>query len=1828
MQSFRERSGFRGNQHCHQQEPYELSRLENYRHHHSQNRQGYEAHSLTVAATAAAAAAAAGAGAKDCYSKQVYPGYASNSATAEKQYNGGKITSQHLQGGYSSHLNTAYSTQYINEGHLQQKWEDSSHMSQYEQSVLGRLESTGGAGGRGSQFLPQNMLAISQNQCTHASQPSTPVYTSHHQQKLPQDTTTSAMTYTQGHLHFPQHTQSLATPTPSYVEKCNAAPHCYKGYPMPPNSQYSRQPGNNNNSLKQSSYRSQNSYAYQQPPSRSGYEQQPPLQGIPSTQDSFSKYQHFSQPQQGYCLSDISVRSQEQYYQNCSPNASHSPARSVGRSPSYNPTSSPLMVHSETFLYSQPPITSGASSSSSLQEQGLHLPPQSHPSSSINHQTTSYAGSLMDKFSEKLLSNPSLWSLNALTSQVENISNNVQQLLLSEALIANKKGSKRNNPKQGEDFKGQLHMLEDSPCSDTQHSAPVSETFSTPSTIHTGLQEGRCPNSSEDQQERSYYYCGQNPSPAQATTNPQFTLNVVPSCVMTSPNDMSCNSEASHRTAQTGGDNLNTILKELRSEKSPISIAVPDSLNQEQNSPADRESLGDTIKENFEESAWSEKLEEKERKEEKEQLLTECEKQADVIACKQEEEWAGEEKCLSVLHKISDALSVNNYPNDKDEKVYQDLVQNYSPADGDISERLCNSSDISCRRDADSDVQPETYKSEFLPDSDATGKRARFVWGDEYLTMKENNSEFPHVNSRSELFEESLSTTPKERLQAHEEQHSVLSSQAAEVSKEESLSSSEEVINNITWSLESGEFLSPAPEQGKSPSPANVDVEVQDTDFTGSEKRSVICDITPQTNSVKAVFSVFNEEATPLSQAREHIDQCDAVVLEPESPQLPGKSMMHSAPSWADTPPSPKKGDEEIDPGISCPIAVTPSTKSEPMATSANHRVFNRRHVRGRRRQPGVLMHTSVRIRRLSSVEGDCVPAAPQEIDLPPSKTMVFVEQARAAHKDLSSQTPTHLTENFPSRMCTRSLTAMATPKTCVRLKRQRGQKPSNVFVKDSQGPSHNPKGLISKIKWRKQRGPKPMIIGHRKGRRGLSENRQQDENQETTLCLSPCVKAQRPMVLRSRKQTQENPLKEKAKERKTMCILPKALKEMKGQRTAFLKEQDCVSSKQNLASVHRKGVYRTLLSKSDKSVSSIKRKSSCHSPLPVKKQRGVKGNKPEIMQPPLKTKLMGVKGPKKSLMQGENCNIPLSGFLAKDPSPANISDVPCMLPQYPAKTKYLPPRKGRGLKYEAMVQKITSPGSKKHITYPQVENVQGNLVTRTTLQSLERAKTVEAGEVKPEQQEITQKLEETQDSTVVKASVIKWRKQLSTENGNPPELVSGADSQVINTPRLAKQRAIKNNHEMHLKLRRKRRKGLTPLESTDTAEQQTPTPFPAGEKMPPTQTPAHTSVSKKPRYPMAPTRNTQAKALAKQGIKNKTIIPKTGPNRRNKKYLHNVKPTKNGWRLKTRHRLQTNPEVEGQQPEICLKYIMYKPQKNENKLFSPYVYIDSSEEFASFCAVINRPEEELLLQAKKKRFPKIQNPVIVAKVIPNSSVMLQGPLVNKHLIDKCLTCCLCGKPANYRELGDLCGPYYPEDSIPRKAMSFKYKLESRDEVVTVNCSAGEACTPKRGGVKSLSGGSSATGRPGRPKKADKASGESTTIRPKFLERYKKLQQSQSYERRIREEGAAHSRLQDSSGAVFRKLELEVEAKENWVHEACAVWTSSVFLVAGKLYGLQEAVNAAAEMRCSKCQDVGASVSCCSKGCHQKFHYVCAKETGCLLLEESLSLKCTKHKAL
>ncbi|XP_060946521.1 transcription factor 20 isoform X2 [Limanda limanda] len=104
----------------------------------------------------------------------------------------------------------------------------------------------------------------------------------------------------------------------------------------------------------------------------------------------------------------------------------------------------------------------------------------------------------------------------------------------------------------------------------------------------------------------------------------------------------------------------------------------------------------------------------------------------------------------------------------------------------------------------------------------------------------------------------------------------------------------------------------------------------------------------------------------------------------------------------------------------------------------------------------------------------------------------------------------------------------------------------------------------------------------------------------------------------------------------------------------------------------------------------------------------------------------------------------------------------------------------------------------------------------------------------------------------------------------------------------------------------------------------------------------------------------------------------------------------------------------------------------------------------------------------------------------------------------------------------------------------------------------------------------------------------------------------------------------DSLGPLAQLAQLPqmpMDPEELWVHECCIVWTSGVYLVNGRLYGLQEALDGARETSCSYCEMVGSTLGCYSKGCTLRYHYMCAIEADCSLNEDNYSLRCPKHKS-
>uniref|UniRef100_A0A096M139 Retinoic acid induced 1 n=1 Tax=Poecilia formosa TaxID=48698 RepID=A0A096M139_POEFO len=1942
MQSFRERnSGYHSNQPCYQQEPHELSRLETYRQHphHPHPQHPHPGGAAGIG------------GPKDCYSQPNYSGYP-GSTGAKKSFRGSKVPppnpSQHLQGpgGYSNHMGPGnYSTQYMSESHLQQKWEDPAQLAQYEQEMVGRLEAGASPAPGSSQYIDSNMLGHSQTPC---HQPSTPSYTSPHHQPHPPNPAPSPLMYPQSHLHYPQ-----PSPSPSpYMEKCSPMPHCYKGYNIPPNSQYSRQLSSHS-SLKQGTYRStQNSYGYQQSTPR-GYEQQTSLQAMTNPQEPHPKYQHYNQPQQNYCLSELPVRSPEQYYQTCSPSSSHSPARSVGRSPSYSSTPSPLMTNPESFQYGQPPMTPGAASSSSSSSAGMQdqasantmlMPPRSHPSPNISHTashsytSTPQAPTMKERFSEKLLSNPSLWSLNALTSQVENISNNVQQLLLSEALVANKKGGKRSSAKKGEEYKSPPYP----DSGGNVGGVPMHEPYSTPQhqPLPMELHEGGYSSSSDEPLDRGFYYFGQGRSPAQAHNNTQLSLDTASSCSIASPDDMSTRSGDSglHNltpdpircTAGQGGDGMNTPGKSIGDERSPTSITIPSPMKQESDSPSDIQHINQPVKENFEESAWTEKPAGKEE-EAMDKTLDFISNSDSNNPTEKQEKWTDEEKCPNFYSKINTNMAEKGYC--YEDTMYQEVQSKYdSDARDSVEQSPADLSDSSNKDHFSQEIKSEVFKSESPTASESSVKTLPFISRgdleqDPYSTEKDDSSANTSPTPRTEVLEESSCDKKESRTQENDKD---MDREEDEINEDE-----KEEIEKCSFSQLLSKEVREEEEEEEEKETLNTDTAAT-TATDVSTRESAIGDTAPQPQSAMPVFSALNDKAAPPAQARDHIDHSDAKVLEPDSPQLPGKSILPSAPSWADTPPSPQKGDDDIEPGISCSSAVTPLAKPEPMVPSAQPRTYGRKHVRGRRR----IIHSGVALRRQLSLKKE-----EQKLSMAPSKTVLFSDQTNLAHQDsMMSQTPKMLTEGFQSRMCTRSFNApdiqtkvepnvkrkpgpkpgpktgskpsakpgpkpgakpglKAGPKPGPKPGKKTGQKPAphesevplkiETVVRHKPGPKPGsksgpkpalrpgpkpglkpaevlppteaapikapvgrPRGSISKTKLMDREDPRQevpeMQSRTRKALKHATLQYNQDGRSPTEEKQSlPEIKVQERennnMVLRSRKPSQDKLTKEK--ERGGDISLK--VKEVIVVKKLLTPNPDAMITT-NVSLHSPVPLAKPVLSEEskEKTLSILKRSSSPDiSTPPVKKKRGPK---PKLRNLPSQSVLFeetlparkdkSVRGPRRkkaSLVSASTKDAPPNS------SGSTNSDVPVVPPQCPTKTKVLPPRKGRGQKYEAMVQKITSPSSKKHFLATQQEsslinNTETLEFTKEEMKEQEEAMAMEDVTQQGGKHELSQ---EESAKDIVRPLVTKRKRWAMVESTDASVVALEADSLIITTPRLAKQRAIKNNHEMHLKQRRKKRKGEANLEETEKVDEliTTETPEPVErieEKVTTTEStkstePLPTNEDKFTETPQA----ISAELIQKPRRGRKPSANPTKQKRSQASMEHAPgKPVKihkkPGPKPGMKDAIETSivgPVVtvtEKQTEFISVKRIRRRPINRNSKLsFCPYVRINNSRDFSSWCAIVNKPEDAVVFQRRRKKgILRMRNPFTVAKAVPHTAAMQLGPLVNTNLSDMRLTCCLCGKPPNYKDLGDLCGPYYTEDSIPRKILTITHTQLFRED-----------------GSKTHGNDSNSSEEPGTSSKTeDRVNSEKEhhrhyrrLLRPErpcqeggprrvtLRERFRRMKQLQNL-------CTATSKDQEGNESIFQKLQMEAVAKEHWAHENCTIWTKGIIMVAGRLYGLKEAANKSAQTSCHKCQISGASLSCCWRGCSYKYHYICAKEIGCTFHEDDFSIKCPKHEDL
>ncbi|KAG7236454.1 hypothetical protein INR49_000932 [Caranx melampygus] len=314
-------------------------------------------------------------------------------------------------------------------------------------------------------------------------------------------------------------------------------------------------------------------------------------------------------------------------------------------------------------------------------------------------------------------------------------------------------------------------------------------------------------------------------------------------------------------------------------------------------------------------------------------------------------------------------------------------------------------------------------------------------------------------------------------------------------------------------------------------------------------------------------------------------------------------------------------------------------------------------------------------------------------------------------------------------------------------------------------------------------------------------------------------------------------------------------------------------------------------------------------------------------------------------------------------------------------------------------------------------------------------------------------------------------------------------------------------------------------------------------------------------------------------------------------------------------------------EPEIKLKYLNYKEEKRDLRLdsFSPFVRVERQQSSPSLCTVINYPED-VRVQHKKGQQQQQGHPCgFIPAVVPSTSCLQLGRASMQSKHQRSLVCCLCGQSANAIDLGDLHGPYYPEGYQPssKTPASTTDLKENEDDYSDSDVSSYSTRGRKR---KCASPRSLWSHRPG--------------AQLKLRENHHLVESHWRPSDSTGSPAAKQTRLDGSSADVedwYSPPVLPLEPCEYWLHEDCGIWSAGVFLVKGKVYGLEEAVKMSQETTvvcdhmkgrmCTACRDPGATLGCFFKGCPNKYHYRCALEsTDCVLNEENFSMKCKKHK--
>ncbi|XP_075039002.1 transcription factor 20-like isoform X2 [Mixophyes fleayi] len=615
-------------------------------------------------------------------------------------------------------------------------------------------------------------------------------------------------------------------------------------------------------------------------------------------------------------------------------------------------------------------------------------------------------------------------------------------------------------------------------------------------------------------------------------------------------------------------------------------------------------------------------------------------------------------------------------------------------------------------------------------------------------------------------------------------------------------------------------------------------------------------------------------------------------------------------------------------------------------------------------------------------------------------------------------------------------------------------------------------------------------------------------------------------------------------------------------------------------------------------------------------------------------------------LPRGKDDESSISGPEQRCPQAVSLSS--------PTKSKILPPRKGRGLKLEAIVQKITSPNVRRTAAPSGIESAV-EPVTLDDILSL-KEKGSEFMQEAERTVDVVPAISSNEGNEEIKMQGLFTKSFVAWTIHDNKQIKKETDDQCMVTKEFPQFGPLIQQTPKHFMEVRGNTPALElkcllpqvqPSEVSDKEKLVTPkqerTPpkgyFPSGKK----KGRPIGSVSKQKKLQQQQFQQKQQSGQEQQlqsSVTGGLISPLPPPPKTHsvsEQGLDSEPKPKRRLRERskeagTRRRVkQAVPIVAPIEPEIILKYASQSIDRTENKAksFFPYIHMEIKEELGLSCVIFNAEEEEQhwkKITSVRKGQCTMSPQHTENKAPPVSTFMVQGPAVTESALVGHLVCCFCGKWANYKNLGDLFGPFYTQEYVSTlsKNPPLKKSLEAPIKVKVRHKDALDGCKTD----------SDEEEEPQQPREQ-----RSLSAHPRYKRRHRFGDFASSRH-------AVPSRMKtinpcelslDSNGPStadkihdrgFQIPQLPLDCNEFWMHEGCVLWASGVYFVCGRLYGLQEAFDIAREMMCAHCHEPGATLGCYNKGCACCYHLPCAMDSECLLNEEDFSVRCPKHQTI